>query len=66
MHKNAGIEFLRALPDDIETAIIEIATTRTVTMLVGVDMGANFSAAQAQFAHASFKFLRGQVGILKR
>ena len=64
MNKDRSVQILRRFPDHIERRMIEIATIGVVTMIIRVDMRADFNTTQSKFANSAGQFLRGKIDIL--
>jgi hypothetical protein len=45
--------------------MIQVPTVCAMAMFVWIDMCADFRATQTELAHATFKFLSGQIDILQ-
>src|ERR1700693_1476765 len=66
MNKNRRIPVSGGFPHNIERRMIEIATIRTVTMIVGIDVGPNLNATQSKLANTTRQLPRGKIDILQR
>src|SRR5436190_16497242 len=65
MNKNSGIKLLGRAPNRLKRRIVEIQGLEPSRMLIGIDVGTDFRAKQAQFTNTTFELVRRQIRILQ-
>ena len=61
-----GVELFGCAPDGLKRGVVEIQRIEPAKMFVGIDVGADLRATQAEFADATLQFARGEIRILQR